>query len=175
MAISYKQNKQSVKSAKSEPPKILITDAKKLISAIYNLAILLFSLFIVEYLLQIRSMAVYLGFVFLIALVIWKALRTLHELKECKVVIGLLTKTAFTISVILTILYIFSGPIFEIFFSDIECEKEVDCTWDDCPISYDLEDLCYFSKQFLVANIRFNILQVLCLVIALEFGARVLK
>ncbi|MFH2020210.1 MAG: hypothetical protein ABIJ34_02285 [archaeon] len=178
MATRNKPNKRPVKSAKpsqTKPPKVIISDGKKLRSAIYNLAILLLSLFLIEYLFHVDSIIIYLGFVFLIALVVWKALRTLHELKECKVVVGLLTKTAFVISVVLTILYIFSGPIFDIFFQDLDCEKEIDCTWDDCPISYDIEDLCYFSKQFLVANIRFNILQVLCLVLALEFAARILK
>ncbi len=147
----------------------------RLISGSISLAVLLVTMFTLQYLFRISSMIIFIAVIVIASVVFWKLLRVFYDAAKCKKAVLILINTSLLILFVFTAFELASAKILMKLDPSLECNKPIECTLVSCPINIDISNLCYFTQQFLAANIQFTSIEVVYLVLAYGFGTRLIK
>jgi hypothetical protein len=142
----------------------------KLISGILSLGVIVAALFILEYLFHTTSLILFLATLVIASSVFWKLLRGLYDVDKSKKAILLLINTSLLVLFLFAALYLASARVLMKVDPSLECIKAIECTWSSCPIVLNISDLCFFTQQFLAANIQFTGIEILYLILARGIG-----
>ncbi len=147
----------------------------KLISGVLSLGVIVVALFILQYLFHTNSIIIFLAALIVASSVFWKLLRGLYDVEKSKQAILLLINTSLLVLFLFAALYLVSARILMKVDPSLECKTAIECTWSSCPIVFNISDLCFFTQQFLAANIQFTGIEIIYLILARGIGDIVLR
>lgn len=136
---------------------------KKIASAALFLVSLIVCLAILDYI-QLNSEPIFIFVIILVSILLWLILRHINSFEQMLENYEIFFKTNLVILLSYIIGYLLSANILELILPKITCVVAPECSLLYCPLIFNFNDFCHSVQQFLLANIRFNMIQMFCLI-----------